>query len=157
MTPEKMKPFIEQHIDAFARGDWNAYRAQLTESAIYEEEATGQRCEGAETIVSYVRRWKEAFPDVKGKIKNLFVSGDAAICELEWTGKHEGPLEGPMGRLEPTGRSARVPAVQVLRFEGDRIGEMHHYFDMMTLLGQLGALPAGPGAEAAQQAPTAPA
>jgi hypothetical protein len=35
----------------------------------------------------------------------------------------------------------RLPAVLVLRFEGDRIREGRHYFDLLSLLRQIGIAP----------------
>jgi hypothetical protein len=36
----------------------------------------------------------------------------------------------------------KLPAVQVNTFKGDKIVESKEYFDLMTLLAQIGALPA---------------
>jgi hypothetical protein len=44
-----------------------------------------------------------------------------------------------------TNKRAKVPAVVVQRFDGDKMREIRHYFDLMTLLAQLGVLPQQPG------------
>jgi len=39
-------------------------------------------------------------------------------------------------------------ASQILIFEGDRVKESRHYFDMLSLLQQIGAIPRPTGASA---------
>lgn len=44
---------------------------------------------------------------------------------------------------QPLGdKPVRFPAVQVVRVEGGKTKETRHYFDMMGMLQQLGAVPA---------------
>ena len=49
----------------------------------------------------------------------------------------------------PTRRRTQVtPAAWILIFEGEKMKESHHYFDMLSLLTQIGAIP-GETAESA--------
>ena len=59
-----------------------------------------------------------------------------------------GRSTGYLTSLPPSGKRPVTPAAWILTFEGDRVKESHHYFDMMSLLIQIGALP-GQSAEAA--------
>jgi predicted ester cyclase len=83
-----------------------------------------------------------AFPDLKGTITGIVSSGNQVVAEIEWDGTLTGPLMAPTGRIEPTGRRGVVKAAEVFIFEGSRIKYMRHYFDMMDILRQAGALPA---------------
>jgi steroid delta-isomerase-like uncharacterized protein len=131
----------KQGIDALTKGDWKTYRALFTEDVVYEEEATHRRIHGADQYVELVKAWKGAFPDLRGTIKQIVASGDAVVAEIEWEGTHKGPLSGPFGTVAPTGRTGKTHAVVVTRFENGRIRESRHYFDLMTLLAQLGVQP----------------
>ncbi len=135
-----------RHLDALARGDWATYRNALTDGAVYDEEATRRLVQGADKYVETIKAWKTAFPDLKAAVKQTVASGDAVVCEVEWTGTHKGVLSGPMGTIPATGRSGKTPAMLLFRFDGDRIRETRHYFDLMTLLSQLGVMPQ-PGAQ----------
>jgi limonene-1,2-epoxide hydrolase len=42
-----------------------------------------------------------------------------------------------------SGRQVSLPAVWVVEVEGDKAKAVRHYFDLMTLLAQIGAVPAG--------------
>ncbi len=65
----------------------------------------------------------------------------AVVAELEWDGTHNGTLEGPMGPIPASGRHGKVAAVQVVRFDNGKIREVRHYFDLLTILAQIGASP----------------
>jgi len=135
---------VKKHLDDLAKGDWSSFRGVLTDNAVYEEEATRRRIQGADKYVDTIKTWKTAFPDFKAKVKECVGSGDAVVCELEWSGTHKGPLSGPMGTIPATNRAGTLPAMIMYRFDGDRIRECHHYFDAMTLLMQLGVMPQAP-------------
>jgi predicted ester cyclase len=74
-------------------------------------------------------------------VTNAIASGNTVAQEITWEGTQSGPLQGPGGTIPATGKRAVVPAVQVLTFEGDKIKETRHYFDMMGMLQQLGVGP----------------
>ena len=135
---QQMKDVLERNLKAFTAGNWNGFKATLTDDAIYEEEATGRRVQGGDAAVQAVGPWIRAFPDMGFTIKEAIGSGDALVVELDWTGTHKGPLVGPFGSIPATGKYSKLPAVQVVRFDGDRIRELRHYFDLLTLLRNIG-------------------
>jgi steroid delta-isomerase-like uncharacterized protein len=138
---------FKKHMDTLIKQDWNAFRKGLADDAVYEEEATQRRLQGADEYVKAIKVWLTAFPDMKVKIKDTVVSGDSVVAELEWEGTHKAPLSGPMGTLPATGKSAKVRAMLAMRYDGDKIREARHYFDLMTLLTQLGVLPQRPATQ----------
>ncbi len=131
----------KKHLEALGKQDWKTYRAMLTDRVIYEEEPTQRRIEGADPFVDVVKKWQQAFPDLHANIKQLLASGDAVVAEIEWEGTHRGQLDGPFGPIPPKGAHGKVPAVVVMRFDGDKIRECRQYFDLMTLLRNIGAVP----------------
>ncbi len=127
-------------VEAFNEGDWERYRQTLTEDSVYEEFATRRRIDGPDEIIQANQAWKEAFPDARGTIENAVASGDTVTLEITWRGIQSGPLETDQGEIPASNRQAEVSAVQVLKLEGGKIRQNRHYFDMMTLLEQIGAL-----------------
>jgi steroid delta-isomerase-like uncharacterized protein len=138
---EKMKEVFHAQLKAFMQGDWKTYKQFLSDGASYEEEATGRHVNGADEIVKTIEPWRRAFPDVNGKVKEAIAAGDAIVAEIEWTGTHKGALSGPFGTIAATNRQTKLPAVMVCRFDGEKIREMRHYFDLLSLLVQLGIAP----------------
>jgi predicted ester cyclase len=65
-------------------------------------------------------------------------SGDAATIRFTMTGTHVGDFMG----VPPTGTQIALPGITVLCFRGDRVIERWSCADMLSLLVQLGAVPA---------------
>lgn len=154
-----MLDMIKKHLADFSASKWDDYKSAFANNATYEEMATGTRVKGADECVKAVQKWKRAFPDVKANILSAKISGDSVVVELQWDGTHTGPFEGPMGTIQPTNKRGSVKAVEVFRVEKDKIVEVRHYFDLLTILTQMGISPmAGAmpstGAGATTQPPT---
>jgi steroid delta-isomerase-like uncharacterized protein len=127
-------------VDAFNASDWERTKALVTADYLYNEVGTQRRIQGPEEVVAALQGWKQAMPDAKGTVTSALASGSTVALEITWEGTHTGPLEGPTGTIPASGKRQVTPAAQILVFEGDKIKENHHYFDMMSLLKQIGAL-----------------
>jgi steroid delta-isomerase-like uncharacterized protein len=133
---------IKQHLDDLAADRWDDYKAAFADNVIYEEVPTRTRIQGADEYIKTVQKWKRAFPDLRGTLLSSVESGDKVISELEWEGTHSGPREGPFGTIPATNKKSRVKAVIVETMKGDKVIESHHYFDLLSVLGSAGAMPA---------------
>ena len=129
-------------LDAFNAADWQRFAADLAPDVLYEETGTQRRVDGVDAYVQLCQGWKQAFPDARGEIRNVIASGNTVVQEILWEGTQTGTLEGPGGPLPPSGRRINVPASLWITFSGDQAKEVHHHVDVLTMLGQLGAIPA---------------
>ena len=50
-------------------------------------------------------------------------------------------MESPEGTIPATGRKINIDACMAVTVEGEQIKESHQYFDLMTMMQQLGAVP----------------
>lgn len=81
---------------------------------------------------------------MRGDIEELVAAADRVAYEATWKGTHTGPLTTPDGQtIPPTGKSIALPACLVMTVREDAIVEQHHYFNMVTMLTQLGSMPGG--------------
>jgi ketosteroid isomerase-like protein len=141
-TPVMTKAdIVRDQLTAFCRQDWEKYRSFLTPDATYVEPATDRRLEGPDAIVEGLKLWTTAYPDIEAHFVDLVEGPDTIAVTIEWEATLTGPLMTEGGRIEPTGYHGIVPAAMFTRFEGDRVREMRHYFDMLGLLKRAGALP----------------
>lgn len=136
-----MLDVIRKHLAAFSSSSWADYRATLSTDAIYEEVASSERVAGVERFVAAVQRWKTAFPDMRATITRGYTVGDRVIVEVEWEGTQSGPLVGTFGTLAPTQRRSRVNAIILFTVKQGKIVESRNYFDVLTVLAQLGFSP----------------
>jgi steroid delta-isomerase-like uncharacterized protein len=140
----------KEQMEAAAAGDWERYKRCLADDVKYEEVATRSAVTGKDQYLSFAKKWWTGFPNLRSEVHRVFVSGDTLISEIEWIGTHTGPFAGPFGTIPPTHRRIALRAVVVSRYVDGKVAETHHYFDMLTALAQIGALP-GVGAGAAQR------
>ncbi len=126
-------------VTAYNEKDWNKTRDMLAADAVYDEKATNRRLEGADQIIEAFQGWANAFPDSKATFIREFASGDTAVLELVWKGVHTGPLQTPTGAIPASNKPIELPACEVFRVEGEKIKSASHYFDMLTMLTQIGA------------------
>ncbi len=138
----------EQDLITIARGVVEAFNADDLERSVapqadgvYNELGTQRRLNGKNEILPALRGWRAAMPDVKGTVTKALASGNSVVLEITWDGTQTGPLETPDGTIPASGKRAVTPATWVFDFEGDRIKESRHYFDMVTFLSQIGAMP----------------
>jgi steroid delta-isomerase-like uncharacterized protein len=140
---EDLIAVAREDLEAFNTGDWDRMRKVITPDSVYVEPATGRRIEGADAIIEANEGWKAAFPDARGTITAEFACDDRVVVEVTWAGTHSGPLQLPTGgSIPPTGRRIETPAAQVCRVEDGKLAEVHHYFDMLGMLEQIGTISA---------------
>jgi steroid delta-isomerase-like uncharacterized protein len=129
-----------EDVEAFNDGDWERFRASLTDDSVYEEFATQRRVDGADEIIAANQAWKEAFPDARGTIENAVASGGTVTLEITWRGTQSGPLATEQGEIPASNRQVEVHAVQVMEVSDGKVRRNRHYFDMLSMLQQIGAV-----------------
>ena len=134
-----------ESIECYSAGDFDRLRSLLADDFYEEELATQRRLEGVDARVEAARTWKQAFPDEHGTITGAYTSGNTVAIELTWEGTQSGPMATPDGRvLPPSNKPMSVKSVEVIEIEDGKIKVLRHYFDLMTILQQIGAMdPAG--------------
>jgi steroid delta-isomerase-like uncharacterized protein len=123
---------------AYNDKNWNAARASLAASIVYEEFGTDRTIRGVDDVLAAWQGWARAFPDSKATLHNEYTTGNTIVLEMTWRGTHSGPLQTPQGELAPTGRQISMRACQVIEIANDKAKVVRHYFNMNTMLKQLG-------------------
>lgn len=100
----------------------------------YELIPTGQVFDGEDEVRAYFATTRQAFPDQRNEPIALHAAEDGVFAEFWLLGTHRGPLLGH----EPTGREFRVRMVAFFEFDGDRITCERIYYDLLSILTQLG-------------------
>ncbi|MBI5576303.1 MAG: ester cyclase [Deltaproteobacteria bacterium] len=125
-------------VIAFGEKNWNALMTCVTAGVLYDEVPTQRKTRGIEHLLECWMGWSNAFPDAKATFHSPHVSGSTVVLEVTWHGTHRGPLETPGGRIPATGRPVEVPACLIVEIEEGKAKSLRHYFDMATLLQQIG-------------------
>jgi steroid delta-isomerase-like uncharacterized protein len=94
-----------------------------------------------EGTLEFFRILLAAFPDWRMTVEDLIASGDKAVARVTATGTHKGEFMG----VPPTGTRVDVRLIDIMRFNGDGLVCEHWgVADMLSLMQQLGVVPAGP-------------
>jgi steroid delta-isomerase-like uncharacterized protein len=84
----------------------------------------------------------DGFPSGSVEITNLFATEDQAVIEFVGRGTNTGPLHLPTGDIPATGRPAELRFCDAMQIRNGKIVSLHIYYDVMTMLQQLGLVPA---------------
>ena len=138
LSPQQLIDAAKAPLLAYNQKDWNAVRSNITQDFIYDEVGTGRKVQGADQTIALFQGWAEAIPDSKATFDNVVASGNTVLLEVTWRGTHTGPLKTPKGYFAPTGKKIELRACAVVELLNGKANLQRHYFDMATLLQQLG-------------------
>lgn len=96
---------------------------------------------GREQVGQFFAAFWEAFPDLWLTVEDEISHGDKVALRLRCKGTHLGTLRTPGGEIPATGRQLDLTMSDHLQVTDGEIVAVHLYFDQMTLLVQLGAMP----------------
>ena len=144
MADQDIIALLREQIDAYGAGDNDRMVATVTDDIIYNELGTGRRVEGRQEWLNIWEEWRRVFPDIKGTIQNIIASGNQVSAETTWDGTFQGDLASPGGTIPANGnRMEQFPVAFFVTVEEGKIKEESLYFDLQSLLQQLGATPQG--------------
>jgi len=93
---------------------------------------------GPESLKQIAGPFRAGFPDLKVTIEDQIAEGDKVVTRWSASGTNTGSLQG----MPATGKTVRVTGANVARLSEGKIVESWFNFDMLTLLRQLGVVPA---------------
>jgi steroid delta-isomerase-like uncharacterized protein len=125
-------------ILAFNEKNWDAVRASITPDFVYDEVATNRKVQGVDQVIPLWQAWATAFPDAKATFQRELLCGSVVLLEHTWQGTHKGPLQTAGGSIPATGNRIDVRACMTVEVAGDKAKMQRHYFDMGTILQQIG-------------------
>jgi len=103
----------------------------------HEEGFPGQP-EGKEGIKFFVTAMREAFPDIKATVGETLEDGDLASARVTLRGTHKGEFMG----VPASDKSVEVETIDIIRIEDGKCAEHWGVTDNMSLMQQIGAVPA---------------
>jgi predicted ester cyclase len=93
---------------------------------------------GREGLKAFINAFHTAFPDGHLSVDHMIASGDTVATRLTFRGTHTGDFMG----IPPTGKKVTVPALDMARYADGKLVEHWGGPDQMSLLQQLGVIPA---------------
>lgn len=103
---------------------------------------SGRKLPGSEGYKELVENFSRAFPGSNVELTNAFATEDQLVIEFTGRGTNTGLLRLPTGDIPATGRYSELQFCEVIQCRNGKIVSFHIYFDNMTLLQNLGLVPA---------------
>jgi predicted ester cyclase len=136
-STEDNKAAVRACFENASQGNFDALDDILTSDyVVHPEEVRGR--DGLEQVV---QGYRDALSGLRVNIEHQFTEGDYVATRYTITGRHDGDLMG----TAPTGKDVAFSGLTISRCENGRIAEEWEIVDTMSLLGQVGALPAMAG------------
>ncbi len=138
MSREAHKAIIRRYYEDL----WNRWDLVIADELIAADIAfrgsLGVTVRGLEGFKRYVAMVRAAFPDFHNAVEDLIAEGDKVGARLTYRGTHAGELFG----VFPTGRQVMYSGIAIFRIAGGKIVDGWVHGDTLSLMQQLGAIPA---------------
>ena len=105
-----------------------------TEDVVYNDLTIPKVFRGRLELREFYIRVLEAIPNFSSRYDRYYQSGEVIIAEGALIGDQTKPYRGN----PPSNRHIECPWVQFLHFRGDKICEVHDYYDRLDFLRQMG-------------------
>ena len=131
---EDNKAVVRTCLSSASAGDFEAFGSILTTDYVLHPEGI----RGADGLAAMVSVYRGAMSDLRVEVEHQFAEGDYVATRFTIRGTHDGDLMG----TPATGREVTFSGLTISRCENGRIAEEWEITDAVTLLAQVGALPA---------------
>jgi len=134
--------WLKDNVEAINSKDINQILSICSDDCIVEVIPSGSPLKGKEEIRNFYEVFFKAYPDFNLEIQSNFASGNQVCGESIMSGTHKGKM--PDMPIEPTGKHFSVRSASVTELKDGKAYKSRIYFDMASLLQQLGVMPEGP-------------
>jgi hypothetical protein len=125
--------------DLINAGDIEAFGDVLADDFVEHEELPGLS-PSRDGVKTFFRMQIAAFPDLRMDVLDIVADGAKVVARVRYTGTQQGDFQG----MPATGKSVDVQLVDIFAFDdAGRVREHWGVLDQLTLLQQLGVVPAG--------------
>ena len=134
------------NTEQFVRNFWSAWNSHDWEKTAHfyaddcvMEDLPSKICHGKPEIEAYYGYLLVRYPDLHFEAKGSFGGGNQIASEWIMTGTHTGDTPA----FKATGKKFSVRGVSILELQDGKIIRETDYWDMVSLLKQLGLMPPG--------------
>ena len=140
MTPEQA---AKQWVESFNAHDLKTLVNLYAENALNAQPHLPTPIKGKHAIQEDLSGFVTAFPDCRLQAIHVVVTGNVSAMEWVFTGTQKGALVGPAGTIPASNRKVTLKGAEFLTHDAQGlITDERGYFDLVSFMTQLGAMPA---------------
>ena len=140
-TMSRTEELVRANVDYFNDRELDEGQRHVTADFEWTVVPFDKSYRGPKGYRESMQLWIDAFPDARCEITRVIAQGNFVVVEFRGKGTHNGALEGPQGKIAPSGKRVDLPLVDVYEFKDDKVCRGRTYFDAATMLRQLGVKP----------------
>ena len=140
----KFEDAARKLTDAISKHDITAATNAYAADAVAYDPMYPQPLRGRDAIKKDTETYFRAFPDLRFELLTTVEKDDrSGAAEIRMSGTHTGPLESPTGQeIPPTQKRVDLKGAVFARInDRGEIVEERRYYDVATMLRQLGLMP----------------
>jgi steroid delta-isomerase-like uncharacterized protein len=128
--------------ERISAGDLDGFGELVSEDFVEHDEVPGLP-PTKEGMLAYFASLLTAFPDLRMDVDDVIASGDKAVARVTASATHQGEFMG----VPPTGNAVAIRLIDIMSFDDAGLVSGHWgVADLLSLMQQLGVVPAGPPA-----------
>jgi steroid delta-isomerase-like uncharacterized protein len=137
MSTETNKAIVRRYIEQVLNNRRHDLIEEFLVDAV-ELHGTGPAIVGLAAVVEWYATFAAAFPDWQTTIDDMVAEGDKVVARITSTGTHQGEMQG----IPATGKPYTQHAIVIYRLSNGKIVEARLQTDMLSMMQQLGLMPA---------------
>jgi len=139
MASEQNKALTVRFVEElFNRGNVGIVGEIFAPDFIEREQLPPGIPDGSEGVKVLTTMLRSAFPDFKATIDDILAEGDKVVIRMTWSGTQKGEFLG----VPATGKRVSIGVIDIIRFADGKVVEHWGQMDSMSMMQQLGAIPA---------------
>jgi steroid delta-isomerase-like uncharacterized protein len=143
MSTKQNKAMVRKLLEqGFAQGKMSVIDELLAQDFVEHQELPVAGPGDREGVKQFITMAHSAFPDFTARIDDIIAEDDKVVARTTFSGTHKGDFMG----IPPTGNRISFQVIDILRFVDGKIVEHWGVDDNMTMMQQLGIVPATMGA-----------
>jgi len=135
------KKIIDDYIAAWNSHDANKILSFFTDDGVIDDLALGKVSNGKKELDNIIKSTLIDVPDVKFEEKSFFVAGGWAGQEWVMSGTN---AHSPIPGMPATGKTFSVRGATIYHLQDGKISRETDYYNLVTILQQLGLMPGQP-------------
>jgi steroid delta-isomerase-like uncharacterized protein len=124
--------------DVIGKGDLEVVTELTADDFVDHEEGLPGQPSGLEGVKFFVNTMREAFPDIKATVGESLEEGNLASAHVTLSGTHKGEFMG----VPASDKTFEIETIDIIRVEDGKCAEHWGVTDTMSLMQQIGAVPA---------------
>ncbi|MBI4788261.1 MAG: ester cyclase [Chloroflexi bacterium] len=142
---------VEKFYAEWKKGNWQGLGALLADNVVDHNPVPNQK-PGKQGMIDGLKEFLQAFPDMQISGALMVCEGDKVFDHGVARATHKGTLTG----IPASNRPVEFTYTDMYRIENGKIAEVWHVEDFVTVLQQIGAMPAASGAQPPASQPSTP-